>query len=111
MLILMHTAELPWSPLEDPRVWTPAMIERKKEEVTIKELCKNVPEAFTKYFQHIQKLGFYDKPDYPKLRKLFQDALWSNGGKKDYVFDWTERMWRELYPPTPEPSRPALAPT
>lgn len=36
-------------------------------------LCKGFPKAFVKYLDYCRHLGFEDKPDYTKCRKLFSD--------------------------------------
>lgn len=80
------------------------MIAHKKETTRVDQLCAKAPEVFIEYFQLIEDLDFYDRPNYAQLREILQYGLRRIKQQQDDVWDWTKLMWRELYPATPEPS-------
>lgn len=73
-MLLYFRGGLPW-----PKVAT----------ASIEDLCRDLPDAFSDYFQHLNSLGSEIKPDYSYLRRIFQDLYNSNMFQQDFVFDWT----------------------
>lgn len=69
------------------------LIMSKKMDITLEELCSDVPIEFQHYFRYCRRLSFVDNPDYQYIRKLFSDLFFSLNYKLDYQFDW-------LCPPT-----------
>jgi len=68
---LVHIARgyLPWytpSIRNDPQLLVHTM-----QTASISSICSTLPGAFYEYFDHIMNLGFYDRPNYKHLRKLF----------------------------------------
>jgi hypothetical protein len=55
---------------------------------TPEQLCKGLPEEFTKYVQYCRGLEFEQDPDYDYLRSLFTSILMKNNQKNDYNFFW-----------------------
>lgn len=45
-----------------------------KKNIKPQELCKEMPEAFTKYMEYVKKMTFKEKPYYNYLTELFTDA-------------------------------------
>lgn len=60
-------------------------------EVTIQELCKNLPNEFEKYFEYVRSLRFADKPDYVYLVNLFKIIAKNNNIILDNKYDWDEK--------------------
>lgn len=59
-----------------------------KLNTTSEQLCRKLPPQFLQYFQHVESLDFEQRPDYDKLRGLFNEMLESKGWENDRVFDW-----------------------
>jgi serine/threonine protein kinase len=63
------------------------------------ELCRDLPEIlaeeFTTYFKYVGGLHPGDKPDYPYLKKVFNDLFFRIGFENDYVFDWVIRKYQK----------------
>jgi hypothetical protein len=80
------------------------LIKAKKLDIPIAELCRDLPEAFTKYFKHVLALKFEDRPNYSYLRRLFSDLLVREGFQYDHIFDWTTKLFSMMHddpdPPT-----------
>lgn len=81
-LVFLATGQLPWSGLEVSQVL------KKKEETSVRELCGSLPSSFDKYFEHISKLEFTDRPDYSRLVRGFEASLKNRGGGGEIMFDW-----------------------
>jgi len=58
--------------------------------ISIKQLCANLPRTFEEYFNYVKKLHFADKPDYDYLRYLFYKTLRDYDCEYDDIFDWTK---------------------
>ena len=74
VLVYLAKRRLPWQGIKTStrdyrEKWR--KVKNVKCTVTYAELCYNLPSCFFDYFQHVGTLGFYDKPDYIKLMKLF----------------------------------------
>ena len=59
-----------------------------KRSTPIGVLCQGHPDEFAKYLKYVRGLDFFDKPDYEKYRKMFQDLLKTKGWDCDWQFDW-----------------------
>jgi len=55
-------------------------------------LCEGLPIQFAQYLDYVKSLGFYDKPDYNKLCKLFLQLYNSMGYAHDKVYDWSSLL-------------------
>ncbi len=40
------------------------MIRQKKSEMTLEELCAEIPSEFVTFMQHVRNLAFEERPDY-----------------------------------------------
>ena len=64
-----------------------AKIREIKEKSGYDELTKGLNPCFQNYLQNVFELGFFDKPDYNYLKKIFVEAL--IGEHIDFIqFDW-----------------------
>ena len=97
MLVYFLKGQLPWQGL--PGKNKNDMIKQLKEEITINELTKGLPEAFTKYLKYCRRIAFDDEPDYKYCRRLFEDLLTKRGMVNDDYFDW---FLKKLGKPIPE---------
>ena len=75
VLIYLAKRRLPWQGIRVSNTrnyrekWQKVKIVKKN--TTYAALCDNLPGCFYDYFMNIDRLGFYDNPDYVKLMKLF----------------------------------------
>ncbi|KAI9752871.1 MAG: hypothetical protein M4579_005438 [Chaenotheca gracillima] len=89
MLLYFLRGSLPWqgSQLSDKRERQEHIV-GEKENITVEELCKDLPEEFAAYFEHVRSLDL-GKPDYCQLRKSFRGLFTRERFEYDNVFDWT----------------------
>jgi serine/threonine protein kinase len=91
--------QLPWQGVKgkSDKERTQKIFEKKKETVP-NELCKYFPEEIKRYFEHILKLGFDEKPNYVLLQGLINDLMNKYSYSNDLKFDWyTPKFLNELY--------------
>ena len=63
----------------------------KKKETTSEELCKGFPKEFSMFVSYSRNLGYYDEPQYKKLRKMFLNLVFQIKEKFDFIYDWTNK--------------------
>ncbi|KAJ6243216.1 tau-tubulin kinase 1 [Anaeramoeba flamelloides] len=83
MIIEMLNGELPWH-----RIKNQEKIYHSKKNNTNKEMCKDLPEEFTLFFEHINGLKFEDEPNYKYLRKLLTESYIKLGFDENTKYDW-----------------------
>ena len=71
------------------------MIRQKKSEMTLQELCSEIPNEFVTYMQQVRALAFEERPDYDALRQIFKDLFYRSGYEYDYNFDWMKKQRRD----------------
>jgi hypothetical protein len=71
------------------------LIMDRKENISLDELCIDVPNEFKKYMGYVRALDFGGKPDYSRLRSMFRGLFVRGGFENDYVFDWTILKYME----------------
>lgn len=59
-----------------------------KENVSLYELCMDLPKEVHSFCFYVRNLGYEDMPNYAYLRTLLGDALRQRGWRSDSVFDW-----------------------
>ena len=108
--------KLPWQGLrvgEDSAKYE--AIKRSKLELSLRELCKEVPREFYEYFKMCRNLEFEETPNYNSMRRLFSRLLQRKGLTNDYAFDWKvteeEREDEPETPPEAPPPEPAELPS
>jgi len=122
MFMYFLRGSLPWSGLEAKTQEDKyRKIKEKKDAVPLTELCQGYPSAFKEYLVYARGLAFKDRPDYQRLRKLFQDVRDNElEGEKleDHGFQWfagqdlgtlvpLERIENTKQPDDNQPSRKA----
>ena len=101
IVYFMNQGQLPWmeAELKDDAKATDEDVEKSdqeqleiKEKTSIEDLCKGLPPCIYEYFFHLQNLDFDSKPDYKRMKGLFEEYFTNlNGGKQadpDIKFDW-----------------------
>ena len=90
MLLYFLRGSLPWQGLlAANRQQKEELILAKKEAISTKDLCEDLPAEFGAYFDHVRSRSFDDKPRYSFLRRLFRGLFIRQGFEYDFVFDWT----------------------
>lgn len=89
MFMYFLRGSLPWQGLKaDTLKERYQKIGDTKRSTPIEVLCQGHPEEFAKYLKYVRGLDFFDRPDYEKYRKMFQDLLKVKGWDCDWQFDW-----------------------
>ena len=90
MLIYLIKGKLPWQGITSKnKANRYRKLIQKKEKISSKELCRDLPEEFEKYISYTRDLGYLEQPDYEMLKGLFNQMLNKINCKFDYVYDWT----------------------
>eukprot|EP00924_Labyrinthula_sp_SR-Ha-C_P016762 maker-scaffold_6-snap-gene-14.50-mRNA-1 protein AED:0.01 eAED:0.01 QI:142/1/1/1/1/1/2/107/355 len=81
VLIFLALGRLPWQGIKvkkhqehDPKIKY-NLICKKKMEVSVEKLCRDLPRCFELYVQYTRSLYYMDKPNYPYLKTLFKDEI------------------------------------
>ena len=103
MLIFLMKNYLPWISIEDEKICSKSKLEKvcsTKILTTTKELCKNLPNEFSKYIDYCRELYFEQKPDYNYLRNLFYNILISKEKLSGLnPLDYKSFSWLNKYSP------------
>lgn len=54
-------------------------IMKKKQEMTVQELCKDLPTEICSYMKYCRNLGFKEDPKYDYIISLFEQCMKKNG--------------------------------
>ena len=60
-----------------------------KMNISSNELCNGLPNEFEEFLDYSKKLKYEEKPNYEKLRKLFDNIMNREKYTYDYIYDWT----------------------
>ena len=71
------------------------MIKQKKSEMSLEELCEELPVEFITYMTRVRELKFEERPDYDNLRNLFKDLFYRSGFEYDYSYDWIKKQRKD----------------
>ena len=63
-------------------------IYKVKRNISIDELCVDLPNEFNEYIKYVRLLKFKEKPDYKYLQNLFVNLLSKNKHTIDNIYDW-----------------------
>ncbi|CAF0794215.1 unnamed protein product [Brachionus calyciflorus] len=89
MFMYFLRGSLPWQGLKaDTLKERYQKIGDTKRSTPIEVLCQGHPEEFSRYLKYVRGLDFFDKPDYDKYRRMFQDLMKARGWECDWQFDW-----------------------
>ncbi|ESO83515.1 hypothetical protein LOTGIDRAFT_133319 [Lottia gigantea] len=83
MLVEFIVGQLPWRKIKDKE-----QVGLMKEKYDHIQLLKNMPSEFRAILEHIQKLEYYDKPDYNMLHNLFEQCMRRKNIKDSDAYDW-----------------------
>lgn len=91
VLVYLFKGSLPWQGIRVAnKKQKYAKIRDRKQNISMRELCKDMPSQMVEYFRYVRRLEFEDRPDYSYLRSLFRKALDRKNAVDDGIFDWME---------------------
>ncbi|CAD8076673.1 unnamed protein product [Paramecium sonneborni] len=99
MLVFLYKGSLPWQNLQNVSDKEKTKVVGKmKMQILIEELCKEMPNEFSKYFEYVKKLQFKQTPDYEYLKQLMRKCASDNKIEFDYKYEWSllERKTSDL---------------
>ena len=67
-------------------------IYKKKRDMPVLELCKDIPIEFAKFMKYSRELKFSEKPDYQYLVNLMEHCLKKEDYDGNKVFDWNIKL-------------------
>ena len=107
MFIYLLRGDLPWQNIRiaDKRIKY-ELIKKKKTEITLEELCKDIPSEFVTYMKKVRKLKFEQTPDYKGLRSLLKDLFYRNEFEYDYNYDWMIKQRKDKMRDSPQKPAP-----
>jgi len=89
MFMYFLRGSLPWQGLKaDTLKERYQKIGDTKRSTPIDVLCQGYPDEFAKYLKLVRGLDFFERPDYDKYRKMFQDLMKTKNWDCDWQFDW-----------------------
>lgn len=89
MLIFFLKGKLPWQGLKgSTKSKRSNNIFNIKNNTSLNDLCKDLPQEFLYYMKYCRILRFTQKPDYNLLRNLFIVLFKNKKYDLDYVYDW-----------------------
>ena len=91
MLVFLMKGYLPWQKISFTEENKIKSIGRMKETMSNDDLCSNMPEEFISYFEYVKHLGFYERPDYQYLRRLFIGLTAKYDISIDFQWDWMQQ--------------------
>lgn len=89
VLLYLLRGYLPWQNVEAKTKEKTYQVGKIKSKLKNTELCKDLPQEFTMYFDYVKELEFSESPDYEYLRGLFAGCAKNNGFDLSHiVLDW-----------------------
>jgi hypothetical protein len=89
-LIYFSNGYLPWQGIKEKKKEIKYQrIFEKKINTSVENICKNLPEEFTKFLQYVRDLQFDQKPDYDYLKDILNNLFVKNNFEYDDMYDYT----------------------
>ena len=91
IMVYLFKGVLPWQNLNVSEKERTKLVGNMKEKIKIDELCKDMPEEFSLYFQYVKGLTFQANPEYSYLKNLMKRIADKYKIEIDNKFDWTSK--------------------
>ena len=75
------------------------MIREKKEEISVHELCGNLPLGTLKFVLYAKNMQFEETPNYRYLKNILRETMREKRFAFDYDFDWIVKYKNEKISP------------
>lgn len=96
MLIYFLKSRLPWQGVSaSTKSKKNYEIYKKKRDLPISDLCKDIPVEFAKFMKYSRELKFSEKPDYQYLVNLMEHCLERENYDGNKIFDWNVKLDRQ----------------
>ncbi|OHT15779.1 Casein kinase I isoform epsilon [Tritrichomonas foetus] len=93
VLLYLLRGNLPWEKTHSGNLKeAQENILRIKEQVTIEDLCRGLPEEFAILLSSVRQLEFDEEPKYSEYRRMFMQLFQRNNFHYDYQYDWEEKV-------------------
>jgi serine/threonine protein kinase len=97
ILIYFLKGKLPWQGINAmTRDEKYKKILEKKSEINSYELCRGFPKEFGDFLEICKNLKYEERPDYEKMRNLFDNIMKRENYIYDYIYDWTTLEEKEF---------------
>lgn len=102
LLLYFLGGRLPWQATEKAKSVAKkekvpfAQIGEWKERIAEVDICPGAPDELVLLLKYSQALGFYERPDYERIRQMLSSLFDAKGYTRDNVFDWTQKMLQTL---------------
>ncbi|KAL6046385.1 Tau-tubulin kinase Asator [Balamuthia mandrillaris] len=83
LLLEFTNGYLPWRRIKDKD-----QVGEMKKKLSNEELVGDRPEEFMRWMEHLQGLGYADRPDYKYLHELLAQLYRKHNGDENTPFDW-----------------------
>ena len=83
VLVEFVVGQLPWRRMKDKE-----QVGLMKEQYDHNQFLKFLPREFADFLSHLQRLNYYDKPDYAFLRSLLEQCKLRKGFSELDPYDW-----------------------
>ena len=91
ILIYFHRGSLPWQGVPGKTKEEKFKnIAKKKQEISVEELCKEMPKEFTNLLKYIKGLEYNEKPNYKYIYYIFETILNNYNLDCNYIYDWDD---------------------
>ena len=72
-------------------------IYKKRQEISLEQMCQNLPKQFFEYLIYCRKLNFEEDPNYDYLRNLFENLMKEKNFINDMKFSWIkEKVYKKM---------------
>jgi casein kinase 1 len=88
VIIFLAKGVLPWQNLNVSESEKTKKVGEIKAKTPVEELCKGLPEEFSKYLLYVKNLTFKENPDYNYLKGLLLKVAMTNDIAMDNQWDW-----------------------
>ena len=97
ILIYFLKGKLPWQGINAmTRDEKYKKILQKKIEINSYDLYKGFPREFADFLEICKNLKYDERPDYERLRNLFDNIMKKENYRYDYIYDWTTLEEKEF---------------
>ena len=90
VLIFFLKGVLPWQNLKTKEKDKTKKVGELKAQISLEELCKDIPEEFQRYLDYVKKLNFLENPDYNYLKSMMIKMASNYNFLMDSVWDWNK---------------------
>ncbi|EDV38527.1 uncharacterized protein Dana_GF19391 [Drosophila ananassae] len=95
VLMYFNRGSLPWQGLKaSTKQQKYERIYEKKISVSVEALCEGYPCEFTMYLNYCRGLGFYDRPDYEAICRMFRMLRQGLNLRPGLIYDWDMLMMK-----------------